>query len=115
MTTKEFVESIEEAFNEALEIVKLKNKDYSKASDPFSNFRWAEVAGVRLEKAILVRVLDKMARISNCIEKGDVAVKQDAIHNDALDVANYMVILYVYLTKEESARNKNNFTGMDQA
>jgi len=60
-----FVEDIRKIFADCLALVEKKNADYSGASlDPFKNIRNAGFVGVSVERGVLVRMMDKMGRIS---------------------------------------------------
>ena len=91
MNKSEFFSGIEKTFSECLEIVKKKNLDYA-GEEPFKNFRSASVIGVDFKKAILVRVLDKISRISNCLDR-EVAVKDEQVEDTIKDAINYLAIL----------------------
>jgi len=96
MKQKQFIQSIEDSFKKAVEIVKAKNHDYATEIDPFKNFKYAEYCGVSIEKAILVRVSDKFARISNLLDK-EAKVKDEKLEDTLLDMINYLAILKTYL------------------
>lgn len=81
---------------QGLGLIKLKNKDYATESDPFKNFRTASLVGVNPERAILLRVLDKLSRISNLVDKTN-DVKDETIQDTILDCCNYLYILNAYL------------------
>jgi hypothetical protein len=98
MNRDEFIQKLEKSYSDALEIMKKKNTDYAKQQDPFNNFRYATYCNVSVEKAILVRISDKFARVCNLIDKnGDIAVIDESISDTILDMANYLVILKTYL------------------
>lgn len=101
MNNKVFLEAIESYYKEAVEILKKKNADYATEADPFKNFRNALLVNVPVEKAILVRISDKMARISNCLEKGGVQVEDETIRDTLLDSINYLAILIAYLENKK--------------
>lgn len=90
-----FIESIEKTYADGVAIVRKKNADYATESDPFRNFRSAGVVGVPVDRAILVRTLDKMSRISNLLDKPP-AVADEAIEDTILDAINYLAILKAY-------------------
>lgn len=93
---------IQETFTKCYELLKSKNNDYAgeKTQDPFSNFRKSEAIGVKTEKGILVRMMDKMSRVSNLIEQ-DASVKTEKIEDTLEDLINYAAILKSYI------KNKN--------
>ena len=70
MTRAEFMGELDDFFHDILTTVQKKNADYATGSDPFANFKMAEMVGVPWKRAILVRISDKLARIANCLDKG---------------------------------------------
>jgi len=92
MTNKEFIQSIENTFKDGVEIIKIKNADYANSENPFKNFESAIVAGVDIRKAIIVRVLDKISRIVNLLEK-KASVKDEKLEDTIIDCINYLAIL----------------------
>ena len=104
MNRTEFFGGIEETYKECLEIVKKKNLDYAGEEDQFKNFRSAFVVGLDYKKAILVRILDKLSRISNCIDK-EVAVKDEQIQDTIKDAINYLAILREAIKDDEHRTN----------
>lgn len=76
----------------ALDICKKKNHDYSKGH-PFGNFMVAEAMQVTTaEGGIIVRIGDKLSRLSSVLEKG--AQVQESIEDTCLDIINYAILLY---------------------
>lgn len=96
MTQKSFFGSIEDDMKQGLGLIKLKNKDYATESDPFKNFRTASLVGVNPERAMLLRVLEKLSRISNLVDKTN-DVKDETIQDTIIDCCNYLYILNAYL------------------
>lgn len=93
MVTRDMLTSeIEERFKFCLALMQRKNKDYAKEKDAFANFRLSEMVGVGPERANLVRVADKLARISNLLDK-DNEVVEESVEDTINDVINYMAIL----------------------
>ena len=92
ITSNQLQQSIKKTFQEALKIVEAKNKDYASSDDGLKNFRSAELVKVSMEKAILVRLLDKISRIGNLLDKSN-AVKDESITDSILDAINYLAIL----------------------
>lgn len=101
MNQSDFLKLIEENYKECVEIVRKKNKDYAGSDDPFQNFRLAELMGITsLERAILVRMADKLARISNLLNQ-DTEVKEEKVSDTLNDLSNYAQIMRVYLEEKE--------------
>jgi len=80
-----------------LDIVKAKNKDYAGWENPFKNFELVEKLDITTtEKGILTRITDKLSRINNLLEK-EWEVKDEKITDTIVDLANYSIILLLYL------------------
>jgi hypothetical protein len=93
MTREEFIKSIEGIYAEGVKIIGGKN-------------RWSEIAGVDVPHAIMVRVLDKMARISNLLKRESV-IKDERIEDTVLDSINYLAILLSYLNEQQKMKKQN--------
>lgn len=81
---------------QAWELMKKKNHDYSSVADPFQNFRAFGSYGV------LVRLSDKIARLRTFEEKGILMVKDETILDTVQDICNYAIIYYA-MCKEKGA------------
>ena len=100
MTRSEFIEHIENVYARGVELIRRKNADYSADSDPFKNFRMADMVGVPPDRAILVRISDKLARVSNLIDK-PAEVSDETIDDTILDMINYLAILHSYVSNNK--------------
>ena len=98
MKRDKFMEYIANTYVECVAILQKKNADYASGDDPFQNFRMSKIAGISPEQAILVRTLDKMARISNVMRKGETAVLDEKLEDTINDAINYLAILKAYLS-----------------
>lgn len=104
MVTRDvLIKDIEQTFQFCLELMKKKNKDYATATDAFANFRLSEMVGVSPERAILVRVADKLARISNLLGKEN-DVTDESMMDTIVDILNYLAILKSWL---EHGKDRN--------
>lgn len=98
----QFLSSLQRLHDEAMEISIRKNNDYAGEGDPFKNFTMCEKIGIcSTEKGILVRMTDKLQRIANLLDK-EAQVKDESINDTLSDLANYALILRVYI---ESKKN----------
>lgn len=87
------LESTEELFAEALETMRKKNADYSGDNTSLKNFELsARVANISVPKGILVRLMDKMTRIGNLMDR-EGQVKDESIFDTIQDAINYSAIL----------------------
>lgn len=90
-----------------------KNADYSGNSGSMKNFELsAEITGIKMSKGILTRLVDKVTRIGNLIDKEDGEVKDESIFDTIQDLINYSAILYYGLKIErgkifQKDENKN--------
>lgn len=81
-----------------------KNRDYSGAhgNTPFANFEATERMNITsTEKGFLVRILDKVMRLSTFAESGELAVKNESVEDACLDIANYCILLSAYIKDKE--------------
>lgn len=92
MTREQFKVSLMQTFDECLEISNKKNSDYATGQDPFQNFRLAELMGLTAGDGIMLRFLDKVARLSNVWKKGTTEV-DESIEDTIMDAINYLAIL----------------------
>lgn len=89
--------SMAETFQSCLLTAVAKNNDYGGSNnDPFANFRNSTIAGVSVEKGILVRLMDKMSRVSTLLDK-EAMVKDEAITDTIEDAINYLAIMKAYI------------------
>ncbi|MBR1146664.1 nucleotide modification associated domain-containing protein [Bradyrhizobium sp. AUGA SZCCT0431] len=79
-----------------VEISRKKNSDYTNGDDAFKNFKLSAMLGIPVEQAILVRMSDKLSRIATLLHQ-DAQVADEAIGDTLSDLANYAVILRMYL------------------
>lgn len=87
-----------------------KNADYAgnEGKEPFANFTRVESMGIcSTEQGFLVRMTDKMSRLSSFVESGKLAVENESFEDTIIDIVNYAVLMYSYLhdknTQEQSA------------
>ena len=97
MDRQTHLNEMRECFNKMFAIAEAKNKDYcgdQENADPFKNFRLVENLGITTtEKGILVRICDKISRISSLLDSSEIHVKDESIEDTILDAANYLIIL----------------------
>ena len=84
----------------ALEICRVKNHDYATGGDggPFANFARVEAMGVMTtEQGFLVRMIDKMSRLSTFARAGKLKVSDEGVQDTLLDLVNYAILLSAYI------------------
>ena len=99
----------------SLSLMEKKNHDYSGKSgiEPFANFTRVESMGITTtEKAMMVRMLDKISRLSSFCESGEFKVSDEKLEDTILDVINYSVLLYAYVNSKNSIVENIKTDGM---
>ena len=80
----------------ALKLMKQKNGSYGKAEDPLFNFRRHGLKG------FVVRMDDKMSRLDNFIENGQIMTTPDETLVDTLqDLINYAVLFLFWVQENK--------------
>lgn len=82
-----------------LQIMKNKNSDYSWDKEFFGNFTVVEKLWITsAEEGFLVRMCDKVSRITNLLEEGrEVKVLDEKVEDTLKDLVNYCVLLLLYI------------------
>jgi len=101
MDRETFLQNIEKTYSDGVNLIKVKNADYANTDDPFQNFRNSTASGVILERGILVRVMDKITRIANLLDRPPM-LAEERIVDSLLDAINYLAILKVYIEGDKS-------------
>ena len=102
MTREQLFKLHEEICKEAIELMRKKNNDYASGADPFMNFRRAEYLGfATAELGVLIRMTDKMSRISTYLNKGELSLQNESVYDAIVDLINYSVILAGLLKDKE--------------
>ena len=99
MTREELLKFHEMICEESRTLMNLKNRDYAgnEGNEPFANFTRCEAMGIcETEQGFMVRVTDKMSRLSSIIESGKNHVKDESFEDTMVDVINYIVLLSAY-------------------
>lgn len=81
------------------QITQAKNHDYSWSEYAFNNFELIEELTswkVKTAEWILVRMTDKISRVANLLSS-EAKVADEKITDTLLDLANYSIILKIYL------------------
>lgn len=94
----------------ARDLMSLKNRDYAgnEGLEPFANFTRVEAMGIcKTEQGFMVRLTDKMSRLSSFIRSGKMHIKDESFRDTCVDVINYMVLLAAYL-KDKEEQGKSN-------
>ena len=97
-TQKELLKDLKDTFAECLEIAQKKNSDYAGCDDAYKNFRSVEILGIKTETGIITRLMDKIVRISNLLNKNPDVV-DEKIEDTINDAINYLAILKSYIKR----------------
>ena len=92
MTQDEFRQSMGDRFDRCLAISKAKNADYCGDTDPFGNFKNSTIAGVPVSRGLMVRIMDKISRLS-VLDGGEGQVEDEKVDDTIDDAINYLAIL----------------------
>ena len=107
MNREELLKHHDALCKSAKELMKSKNHDYAGKSgeQPFANFERCEAMGVcSTEQGFLVRVIDKVSRLSTFVESGKLKVENESYNDAIVDIINYMVLFSGYISsKDESS------------
>ena len=105
MNREELLQHHADVCNQAIEIMKQKNHDYTgnDGEQPFANFERCESMGVcSVEQGFLVRVVDKVSRLSTFTSAGELKVNGESYHDAVLDIINYMILFSGYVSSKEN-------------
>jgi hypothetical protein len=92
---------------EALEVMKKKNHDYAgkEGTDPYANFRRVETMGIcSTLQGFLVRLTDKLSRLSTFVKDGELLVKDETVRDTLIDMINYPILLQGFLDDQKEGR-----------
>tara|TARA_Y100000004_G_scaffold188021_1_gene241589 strand:- start:302 stop:685 length:384 start_codon:yes stop_codon:yes gene_type:complete len=91
---------------QARELMNLKNRDYAgnHGTEPFANFTRCEAMGIcDTEAGFMVRITDKMSRLSSFLQSGKMHVEDESFNDTIIDVINYMVLLSAYIKEKDES------------
>jgi hypothetical protein len=105
MTRDELFALHQEICTRALVIMRHKSADYASGTDPFANFKRGEILGfATAEEGLMLRVVDKVSRISTFLKKGELKVSNETVEDSILDVINYMILLHGLLADKNNRK-----------
>lgn len=99
MTKNEYMQFHRDCCDKMIAITKTKNADYTGLGDnPFKNFELVEAIGITdTVRGMLVRMADKISRITSFAQRGILEVKDESVEDTLLDMANYSILLAGYI------------------
>jgi len=104
MTQEKYLVALSELFDSALVLTKAKSTDYSGTQDAFANFQLVETltqGKITAEMGIVVRMSDKLQRISNLLLAGKAEVKDERVSDTCKDLMIYAAILHIMTQHSE--------------
>lgn len=104
MNREELLATHKQMTQTARNIMAVKNHDYAHDSDPFKNFRAASFLGVDPGIGLLLRVLDKIARLHTFWLSGE--LKAESVDDAEVDIINYMVLHRGLRSQQDASENK---------
>lgn len=119
MNQEELLKYHEKMCIEARHLMEKKNTDYASPdgnTDDFAvfrNFLQCESLGIcSTESGFLVRISDKLSRLSNILKPGKVAaVKSESVHDTLLDTLNYSILLDAFIQTKNKTRKTAYLSG----
>ena len=105
-TPAEYLKRFKEITDKMYEITSRKNHDYSWTQFAFKNFMQIEQLTdwyTTTEEGIVVRITDKLSRLCTLLDK-QWQVNDERIEDTLLDMANYCIILAIYLETKDSSQ-----------
>ena len=99
ITPEQYLKRFKEITEEMHNTSKRKNSDYTAdCGDAFANFKLVEEMSIcSVETGFLTRMTDKMARLAGLSSGRDVKVKDEKYADTLTDLANYCILLRIYL------------------
>jgi hypothetical protein len=114
MTREELLRFHEQICADARELMNLKNRDYAgnHGKEPFANFTRCQAMGIcNTEQGFMVRIVDKMSRLSSFLQHGKMNVTDESFKDTVVDVINYMVLLAAFSSEKDVATDdKTSYT-----
>ena len=110
MTRDELLDFHIKVCEDAHALMNLKNRDYAggDGQEPFANFTRCEAMGIcETEAGFLVRVIDKVSRMSSFLRAGKMHVEDESFYDAIIDVVNYMVLLGAYVKDKDEDSNES--------
>lgn len=94
MTQEQYLEAFKEITDMMYETTRRKNSDYTGGvDDAFRNFKVVEALDLlSAEAGVLVRLSDKLSRMSGFVKNGTLLVADEKIEDTAIDMAVYAII-----------------------
>ena len=105
MTQKDLMDILAQHSEQALEIARKKNADYSTNENPFGNLLAPLAVNIKPEHGIIVKMLDKLSRITVLLTK-DPDVSDEPIERECPDLMNYANLLWAMIEQKKKDKAK---------
>lgn len=92
-----------DVLDELRDLTLKKRAGYSPGDDPYKNFRMSQTFGIDPVKGIMIRVMDKIARIASLLENPANDQVAESLRDTMLDAGNYLLIAVAYQDAERLA------------
>jgi hypothetical protein len=102
MTTEQLLELHDKTTAAARAIMRGKNQDYAGSDDALRNFRMAETLGSTMLSGVVLRLGDKVSRLSRAAV--GTQLTNETVRDTILDIINYAVIALAIYQEEEEVR-----------
>jgi len=107
-THEELLANIMATYSSCIKTIANKNHDYNAGEHPLDNFFNVEKLNITsAEKGILVRLSDKLSRITSLIDK-QAKVKDESIYDTIDDAINYFALLKEVIKYKKAHINNND-------
>ena len=100
MNRQEFLEFHDKFCTAARKLSAQKNSDYAGqgGEKPFANFERVEAMGITsTQRGFLVRMTDKLSRLSTFCDSGIFEVKDENVEDTCMDLINYAVLFIAFV------------------
>lgn len=102
MNNEEYLQEVDKLLAKVQLLIAKKNHDYTGGSgNPFKNVQLVEQLGfAQTETGILVRLCDKIARLSHML--GKTTQVNETVEDSIEDALGYLIMLHVYLNQKQN-------------
>lgn len=95
---RDFMEHQQNLFARAASLAQRKNDDYAGEGEAFRNFASVAALGIAsVEQGFLVRMTDKLSRLSTFASRGELSVRDESVDDTIIDLINYACLLSGYI------------------
>lgn len=92
LKNEEIIPKIVALLDDMQSVYEAKDTDYSENDLPMGNLIESQELGIEPWKGVLLRIGDKKRRIGSFVKKQDFLVKDEAVNDTLVDMANYSIL-----------------------